>query len=638
MTSLSTAPPRPVSLRLLFVSLVVITLLSAMDATIVATALPSIVADLGGERQIGWVFAAYTLSMTVAMPVFGRLGDLRGRRALYLWSIAAFVLASVLCGFAADLGQLIALRLRAGRRRRRARWSSARPWSPTPCRPASARRFLAPIASVFAIASVVSPLLGGGLTDTVGWRWIFWVNAPIGGVALLMAFVSVPRVRPQRNGERLDVPGAALLAVWVTATALVAAWGGTTFAWTSSVVLGDAALAVVVFALFVRRCLRHPDPIVPLSMFRGRTVVICSALGFVVGFAVFGMVGYLPGLMQAAFGLPATVAGTVILPLVLGILSASIWSGRRTARTGRYRRFPVAGCAVAAAGLAGLALVRTSTPPVLVGVCAGLIGVGVGAFGQVTKVAVQDAVPARLVGTATSTVALVQELGVTLGAAALGGLLSARLLHGLGPLGDLARRSPEQLRHAAAGPPAHLRRGLPVGDDAAVRRIGAALRGGRRRRPLPARTASSASASSPQADDRIRFPTCPTRCPDRLPVRRIGSTMDHETLWAGFCTPPDEARPRAWWHWMDGNVDPEGIRLDLEWLHRVGVRGVQMFDGGMGTPLVVPEKVRARVAGVARRRPAGRDDGRGSSAWSSPSPPRPAGAPPVARGSSPRTR
>jgi MFS family permease len=162
------------------------------------------------------------------------------------------------------------------------------------------------------------------------------------------------------------------------------------------------------------------------------------------------MVGYLPGLMQAAFGLPATVAGTVILPLVLGILSASIWSGRRTARTGRYRRFPVAGCAVAAAGLAGLALVGTSTPPVLVGVCAGLIGVGVGAFGQVTNVAVQDAVPARLVGTATSTVALVRELGVTLGAAALGGLLSARLLHGLGPLGDLASRSPEQLRQLPA--------------------------------------------------------------------------------------------------------------------------------------------------------------------------------------------
>ena len=194
MTSLSTAPPRAVSLRLLFVSLVVITLLSAMDATIVATALPSIVADIGGERQIGWVFAAYTLSMTVAMPVFGRLGDLRGRRSLYLWSIAAFVLASVLCGFAADLGQLIALRLAQGVAGGgllvlgQAVVADAVPARERP-------KFLAPIASVFAIASVVSPLLGGGLTDTVGWRWIFWVNAPIGGVALLMAFLSVPRMQ-----------------------------------------------------------------------------------------------------------------------------------------------------------------------------------------------------------------------------------------------------------------------------------------------------------------------------------------------------------------------------------------------------------------------------------------------------------
>lgn len=446
MTSLSTAQPRPVSLRLLFVSLVVITLLSAMDATIVATALPSIVADIGGQRQIGWVFAAYTLAMTVAMPVFGRLGDLLGRRTLYLWSIGAFVLTSVLCGFAADLGQLIALRFAQGLAGGGlVVLGQAVVADAVPARQRA--QFMAPIASVFAIASVASPLLGGGLTDTVGWRWIFWVNAPIGGVALLLAMVSVPRRTPERNGERLDVPGAALLALWVTGATLVAAWGGTTFAWTSPVVLATGGLAVVTFGLFLRRCLQHPDPIVPMSMFRERTVVICSALGFVVGVAVFGMVGYLPGLMQAVFGLPATVAGTVILPLVIGILTASIWSGRRTARTGRYRRFPVAGCAVAATGLAGLALVGISTPPLLVGICVGLVGVGVGAFGQVTNVAVQDAVPARLVGTATSTVALVRELGVTLGAAALGGLLAARLLDGLGPLGDLARRSPEQLRH-----------------------------------------------------------------------------------------------------------------------------------------------------------------------------------------------
>jgi EmrB/QacA subfamily drug resistance transporter len=445
VTSFPETPPRrSAQLRLLFVALVVITMLSALDATIVATALPSIVADLGGERQIGWVFASYTLAMTVSMPVFGRIGDLQGRRPLYLGCIAGFVLASVMCGFAADLAQLIALRFVQGLAGGGLLvLGQAVVADAVPARERA--RFLAPIASVFAIASVVSPLLGGGLTDTVGWRWIFWVNAPVGGIALVLAVLSVPRTRPEPTGERLDLPGAFLLAVWTTGTVLVAAWGGTTLAWTSPALLATAGVAVLTFAAFVRRSLRHPHPIVPVALFRDRTTVVCSALGFVVGFAVFGMVGYLPGLMQAAFGLPATVAGTVILPLVLGLLGASIWAGRRIARTGRYRWYPVAGCAVAAAGLAVLAVVQPSSPEVLVGVGAGLVGLGVGCFNQVTTVAVQDAVPPRLVGTATSTVALVRELGVTVGAATLGGLLASRLLGALGPLQSLARLSPEQL-------------------------------------------------------------------------------------------------------------------------------------------------------------------------------------------------
>lgn len=444
-TSSSTARSlRAGHLRLLFAALMVITWLTALDQTIVATALPSIVADIGGQRQIGWVFAAYTLAMTVSMPVFGRLGDLRGRRSLYLGSIAAFVLASVLCGFAGSLTQLIALRFGQGIAGGGLLvLGQAVVADAVPARDRG--RFMAPIASVFAVASVVSPLLGGALTDTVGWRWIFWINAPIGGVALLLAVVAVPRAVPERAGERLDVPGAALLAVWTTAVALVAAWAGSTFPWSSPEVLATAGLAVGSFAAFVRRCRRSPHPIVPLGMFRDRTVALGSALSFVMSFAVFGTVGYLPGLMQAAFGLPATVAGMVILPLVLGLMSASMWSGRRTSRTGRYRRMPVAGCACAAAGFVGLALIRASTPPLLVAVCAGLVGTGVGLFNQIS-VAVQDAVPARIVGTATSTVALVRELGVTVGAAALGGLLSARLLAGLGAQQQLARLSPDRLR------------------------------------------------------------------------------------------------------------------------------------------------------------------------------------------------
>jgi EmrB/QacA subfamily drug resistance transporter len=443
------ADGRPAHLRPLFVGLVVITLLTALDQTIVATALPTIVAELGGERQIGWVFAAYTLAMTVAMPVFGRLGDLRGRRGLYLGSVVAFVLASVLCGFAQDLPQLIALRLAQGIGGGGvAVLSQAVVADAVPARDRG--RFLAPIGAVYAVASVLGPLVGGALTDTVGWRWIFWVNAPLGGLALLLAVVSVPRVVPESRRERFDVPGAALLVVWVTGLVLVAAWGGTTWPWSSAEVLVTAGVSLVALLAFVRRCRTTEHPLIPVTTFADRTVVVSSALAFVVGAAVFGMVGYLPGAVQAGYGLPATAAGSVVLPLVLGLMVTSLWTARRIARTGRYRRLPLAGCAVAAVGMLGLAALTPGTPLVLVCAAPALVGLGVGCFMQVTTVAVQDAVPARLVGTATSTVALVRELGVAIGAAAFGGLLSTRLLAGLGERRALVRLTPEQLRRAPA--------------------------------------------------------------------------------------------------------------------------------------------------------------------------------------------
>jgi len=420
-------------LRLLFVALVVVTLLTALDATIVATALPSIVADLGGERQMAWIFAAYTLAMTVAMPVFGRLGDLRGRRQLFLLSIAAFVGASLLCGFATDLGQLIGLRFAQGLGGGGiAVLSQAVVADALPARERG--RFLAPITAVFAIAGVVSPLLGGTLTDTVGWRWIFWVNAPLGGLALVLAWLSVPRVALAVR-EPFDLFGAALLTLWTTGATLVAAGGR----W------AIAAGTLIAFALFVAWCRRRPHPIVPLWMFRNRTVAISGALAFVVGAAVFGMVGYVPGLMQAVLGLPATVAGSVILPMVAGIMVASFWTGHRVARTGRYRSYPIVGSLAGAAALIGLGSIGTGTPVWVVAAWIGVLGLGVGCFNQVMTVAVQDAMPAAVVGTATAAVTLSRELGVTLGSAALGGLLTARLLGG--PGAHFAGIGPDRLRH-----------------------------------------------------------------------------------------------------------------------------------------------------------------------------------------------
>ncbi|GAA0248468.1 MFS transporter [Cryptosporangium japonicum] len=429
---------------MLFVALVVVTLLTAMDATIVATALPTIVADLGGERDLAWIFVAYTLAVTIAMPMFGRLGDLRGRRTLFLSSIAAFVLTSLLCGFVTGFGQLIALRFGQGIGGGGITvLSLAVVADAVPARERG--RFLAPITAVYGIASVVSPLLGGTLTDTVGWRWIFWVNAPLGALALLLAWVSVPAVAV-RARARFDWTGTALLTTWTTGAVLFAAWGGSRIAWSSPRLWAIALGALAGFAAFVAWSRGREHPIVPLWMFRHRVVVISSGLAFVVGAAVFGMVGYLPGLMQAVYGLPATVAGSVVLPMVAGIMLTSIWTGHRVARTGRYRSFPVYGSLAGAVALVGLATIGTGTPVALIGLFIGVLGLGVGCFNQVMTVAVQDAMPAAVVGTATAAVTLVRELGVTLGSAALGGLLGARLLAGLGDRAALAGLSPARLR------------------------------------------------------------------------------------------------------------------------------------------------------------------------------------------------
>jgi EmrB/QacA subfamily drug resistance transporter len=440
-------------LRLLFAALVVVTLLTAMDATIVATALPSIVADLGGERHMAWIFAAYTLAMVIAMPVFGRLGDLRGRRQLFLLSIVAFLVTSLLCGFATDLEQLIALRFGQGLGAGGiAVLSQAVVADALPARERG--RFLAPITSVFAVASVISPLLGGTLTDTLSWRWIFWVNAPLGGLALVLAWFSVPRVTIAIR-EPFDLAGAALLTAWTTGSVLFAAWGGSTLAWSSPLLWTVAAATAATFALFVAWCRGRAHPIVPLWMFRNRTVAISAGLAFVVGAAVFGLIGYVPGVMQAVFGLPATVAGSVVLPMVIGIMLTSFWTGHRVARTGRYRAYPVYGSAAGVVGLLGLALIGTGTPVLAVAAFIGVLGLGAGCFNQVTTAAVQDTMPASVVGTATAAVTLIRELGVTLGSAALGSLLSARLLAGPGsPYAGIApeelRRLPRATRHLYA--------------------------------------------------------------------------------------------------------------------------------------------------------------------------------------------
>jgi EmrB/QacA subfamily drug resistance transporter len=415
------------------VALLVVTLLTAMDQTIVATALPAIVDDVGGRAGMAWVFAGYTLAMTVVMPVYGRLGDLRGRRTMFMGCLAGFVVASAACGAATSMTQLVTLRCLQGLAGGGVLvMSQAVVADAVPARDRG--RFLAPVGLVFATSSVVAPLLGGTLTDTVGWRWIFWVNLPLGALALALAVRTVPRPVGVRPHGRLDRSGAGMYAVAVTGLVVTTATAGHGFAWTSPTALVLAAGTLLASAAFVRRMLRHPDPLIPIGVLRNRSVAVASGLGFVVGSACFALVGYVPTVTEAVLGLPPTASGALLLALVLGMMATTTTTARWTARTGRYRRLPLVGCLVGAAALATMAGIDDGWGVPRTAAVIAVLGAGVGCFMQLATVIAQDAVPTALVGSATSTVSLVRELGATIGMAVIGTALSGRVLPVLPPL------------------------------------------------------------------------------------------------------------------------------------------------------------------------------------------------------------
>lgn len=433
-SSLSSVGHRP-----LLVALLTVTLLTAMDQTIVATALPAIVDDLGGGALMGWVFAGYTLAITVSMPVLGPLGDRYGRRRLFLGSVAGFVAASALCGMVTSMEQLLAARAVQGIAGGGVLvLSQAVVADAVPARDRS--RFLAPIGAVFATSSVVAPLLGGVLTDTVGWRWIFWVNLPLGAVAWFLAARSVPRARPASTAGSFDVSGAVLLAVWMVGIVLLTDGVAGAAGGLRLVVL--AGVTVLALVAFVRRMARTPRPLIPVTVYRNRVVVLCCGLAYIVGFTVFGLIGFVPTIMEGAYDLPPVQAGMTLLGLVMGIMATTVATGRLVARSGHYRRLPLIGCGTAAVGMAGMAVLRPEWGPVAAVAAIVLIGAGIGCFMQLTTVVVQDSAPADLVGTATAAVSLARELGVTMGAAGIGAALASRIAAPTTPDSYLAALTP----------------------------------------------------------------------------------------------------------------------------------------------------------------------------------------------------
>lgn len=399
--------------------------LAALDQTIVATALPTIVGELGGLDHLSWVVTAYLLTSTASAPLYGKVSDLYGRRGVFQFAIVVFLVGSVLSGISQSMGQLIAFRaiqgLGAGGLMVMALTIIGDILSPR-----ERGRYQGYIGSVFAVSSVAGPLIGGFFTDHLTWRWVFYINVPIGIAALIVTTtaLNLPFAKQQ---HKIDYPGAGILVAAVSAILLVTVWGGGEYAWGSPQIIGLAFAGAFLTGIFLFREHRAAEPILPLRLFRNRVYTLTGAAGFIVGLSMFGAVVFLPLFLQVVTGASATNSGLLILPLMVGIVSMSITTGQLITRTGRYWRYPVAGTALTAIALVLLSRMDVATTRLVSSLFMLLLGLGIGMVMQVLVVAVQNAVEYRDLGVATSTNAFFRSLGGAFGTAIFGAILTARL-------------------------------------------------------------------------------------------------------------------------------------------------------------------------------------------------------------------
>ncbi|GAA4959603.1 hypothetical protein GCM10023205_23310 [Yinghuangia aomiensis] len=429
-----TAPPPPLTRRqilLAFGGLMLGILLSSLDQTIVATALPTIVSDLGGLDRLAWVTTAYTLAMAISTPVYGKLGDIFGRKYLFQTAICVFLAGSVLCGVAGSMTALIAFRalqgLGAG-----GLMSNAQAIVGDLVPPAERGRYQGLIGSVIALSSVSGPLLGGLITEQLSWRWVFYVNVPLGAVALVVtSFVLRPPTQ-RRERKPLDFLGGLLLAGGTAALILCTTWGGTTYPWLSAPIVILAVCAVGLLGLFVFAETRAADPLVPLHLLSRNAVVrIACPLTLVTGCLFVGMGTFLPMYEQIVHGRGPTASGLLLAPMLLSMLVCSTVCGRIITRIGKYKRFPVGGTLLAAVGLALLTTLGVASPYWRLLIALVVLGLGLGTIGPVTTLAVQNAVEHRDLGVATALNSFSRSIGSSFGVAILGAVFTHRLAAGL---------------------------------------------------------------------------------------------------------------------------------------------------------------------------------------------------------------
>jgi EmrB/QacA subfamily drug resistance transporter len=437
----------PLRLRLLVASLLTVSILGALDHTIVATSLATIAGELGALEHMSWVVVGYTLASTVLLPVLGKVGDLVGPRLVFLTSLAVFLVASLACGFAQDMTQLVIARVAQGMSSAGLHLMSQTIVAHVTT-PRDRPKYMSIIGAAFPIAILVGPVLGGAITDYWGWSWVFWINIPFGLAALGLALFAIPHIEAGAR-RRFDLAGSVAFTIAFVALVLAVTWIGDPAATLAAVVA--FVIAAVAFTAFFAVELRVAEPIVPLRVFADRTIAAGVALSAIIGIGLFSVTAYLPTYFQMAYRTSATVSGLVPIATVFGMLVSNLASGWLVSRTGHYRVYPILGTALGAAGLLAMALLPVGTPLWVPMAVMSVVGIGTGAFMSLVVAVVQGAVPRTQTGTITATVNLVRQMGSTIATAIIGGVIGVGVAASLPATLDGSTLTPQLMRQS---PPA----------------------------------------------------------------------------------------------------------------------------------------------------------------------------------------